>query len=156
MGRYILPPHSLKIKSSKPTNTLAYEKNQVIKGHKTKQKKINHRWDSSSKTQLIPQPSVSILVRFHLFKQLPRSPQLSISYCWAVLRYTFYWSESKVLHKSSSFIMLTIGNKNRGQFVHIFANAIQQKLRIYRKVNKTASTWRISQAALIYRTTRHL
>lgn len=28
--------HSLKIKSSKPTNTLAYEKNQVMKGHKTK------------------------------------------------------------------------------------------------------------------------
>lgn len=52
--------------------------------------------------------------------------------------------------------MLTIGNKNRGQFVHIFANAIQQKLRTYRKVNKIESTWIISQAALNYRTIRYL
>ena len=44
--------------------------------------------------------------------------------------------------------MLTIGNKNRGQFVHVFANAIQQKSRTYRKVNKTESAWIISQAAL--------
>lgn len=52
--------------------------------------------------------------------------------------------------------MLTIGNKNRGQFVHIFVNAIQQKLRTYRKVNKIESTWIISQAALNYRITRYL
>lgn len=50
--------------------------------------------------------------------------------------------------------MLTIGNKNRGQFVHVFANAIQQKSRTYRKVNKTESAWIISQAALNSRTTR--
>lgn len=50
--------------------------------------------------------------------------------------------------------MLTIGNKNRGQFVHIFANAIQQKSRTYRKVNKIESAWIILQAALNYRTTR--
>lgn len=50
--------------------------------------------------------------------------------------------------------MLTIGNKNRGQFVHSFANAIQQKL-TYRKVNNIESTWIISQAALNYRTTRY-
>lgn len=52
--------------------------------------------------------------------------------------------------------MVTTGNKNRGQLVHIFANAVQQKLRTYRKVNKTESTWIISQAALKYRTTRYL
>lgn len=44
--------------------------------------------------------------------------------------------------------------KSRGQFVHSFANAIQQKL-TYRKVNNIESTWIISQAALNYRTTRY-